>query len=48
MTNFLSSVLAILTLQAEGELRYGMDPPSSCDQALKKLLADMGDSDDNF
>ena len=31
-----------------GELRYGMAPPSSCERSLKKLLADMGDSDDGF
>ena len=35
MLNFLAS-------QAEGELRYGMVPPSSCERALKKLLGDMG------
>ena len=46
--NFVSSLLAILTSQAEGNLRYGMAPPSSCERALKKLLADMGVSDDSF
>ena len=48
VTNFFSSLLAILTTQAQGELRYGMAFPSSCERALKKLLADMRDSDDNF
>ena len=41
--NFVSSSLSILTSQAEGELRYGMAHPSSCERSLKKLLADMGD-----
>ena len=39
--------LGYLTWQAEGELQYGMAPSSSCERALKKLLADMGDSDVN-
>ena len=43
VTNFFSSLLSILTSQAEGELRYGMALPSSCERSLKKLLADMGD-----
>lgn len=43
VTNFVSSMLNILTSQADGELRYGMAPPSSCERALKKLLAEMGD-----
>ena len=50
VTNFFSSLLAILTSQAEGELRYGMPPrptPCSGERSLKKLLADMGDVDDN-
>ena len=47
VTNFVSSLLSILTSQAEGELRYGMAPPSSCERSLKKPLADMGDSDFN-
>ena len=45
-TNFFSSLLAVLSTLAAGELRYGMTPPSSCERSLKKLLADMGDSYD--
>ena len=47
VTNFFSNPLAILTRQAEGQLLYGMAPPFSCERSSKKLLADMGDSDDN-
>ena len=43
VTNPVSSLLSILTSQAESELRYGMAPPSSCERSLKKLLAGMGD-----
>ena len=46
VTNFVQSMLSILTTQAEGELRYGMAPSSSCERALKKLLGDMGGDDD--
>ena len=44
VTNFVQSMLNILTSQAEGELRYEMAPPSSCERALKKLLDN--DADD--
>ena len=43
VTNFFQSMMNILTSQAEGELRYGMAPPSSCERALKKELGEMGD-----
>ena len=46
VTNFVASLLNILTSHAEGEIRYGMAPPSSCERILKKLLADMGDDSD--
>ena len=45
--NFVQSMLSILTMQAEGELRYGMAPPSSCERALKKLLGDMSNSNED-
>ena len=48
VTNFLASLIRLLTLQAVVELRYGMAPPSSCERALNKLLADMGESDNDF
>ena len=43
VTNLVTSMLSIPTSQAEGELRYGMASPSSCERALKKLLGEMGD-----
>ena len=42
VTSFAQSMLSILTAQADGELRYGMAPPSPCERALKKLMGEMG------
>ena len=47
VTNFVRSMLSILTTQAEGELRYGMASPSPCERALKKLLGEMGNSNED-
>ena len=47
VTNFVQSMLSILTTQAEGELRYGMAPPSSCERALKKLLGEMSNNNED-
>ena len=46
-TNSVRSMLSILTTQAEGELRYGMPPPSSCESALKKLLGEMSNNNED-
>jgi hypothetical protein len=47
VTNFVQSMLSILTTQAEGELRRGMAPPSSCERALKKTLGEMSNGNDD-
>ena len=47
VTNFVQSMLSILTTQAEGELRYGMAPPFSCERALKKLLGEMSNNNED-
>ena len=46
VTALLGSMINILILQAEGELRFGMLPPSTCERALKQFLNNLGDESD--
>ena len=43
VTNFLNTLSDTLTETAEGNIRYGMAPPSETERALRQLLQSMGD-----
>ena len=48
VTSFVQRRLSILTTLAEGELRYGMAPPSCCERAPNQMLGEMaGDTADD-
>ena len=42
LTMFMKSLLNMLAEKAEGNIRYGMAPPSAAERALRKLLASIG------
>ena len=42
ITTFLSSLLDLLTSQADGEMRYGTAPPSATERALRAILDRLG------
>ena len=43
ITNFLKTLLDTLTETAEGNIRYGMAPPTATERALRQLLQSMGE-----